>query len=283
MVKPLPERKKDSITGSQFMVELEKIYGPKYEEAVIREVLAGNVPDFIRPENWKEIKIKEKIGGLFVTMTIRVAPDYLAIGSNDDYVRVPLSPIGLQTLLSQMDAALPTKKIVDIIDKEAHDGLLKLVDAKAVSKRSGIPLDKGTTYMIKPDFTWSASILADELISGKKLPKMSLVSGHKKDVIVHPVPIEAKRNLIQYRPNHPQGLDFLNHFKDHTDYSLGARLVDSVVRVQITGEREVDKNMKYSDIIMDPQLFRLLSHVKFDITKVYAGLVKRTESNQITV
>ncbi len=285
MVKPFPKRKSDAPTGSQFMLSVAKIHGKTYEDKVIAEILAGNVPDFMRPENWQSITVREKIGDMEVEMTLRVCPDYIALGSNSDYVRVPLSPNGLRRLTAAMGAELPTKKVVDIIDREAksHNGLFDLVDAAMISRKTGMPLDKGTTYMLRPEFAWSSSQISDNEIRARKLAGFSLVSGQKKDVILHPVPLDAKNNLIQYRPNHPQGLDFRSHPKDHTDYSLGARLVDPIVDVKITGPPSRERRMNYRDIIMDKDLFRLLSDIKFDIAKIYASLDLPPKRERITV
>ena len=62
MVKKFPPRKKEAMTGSQFIRLLTergiKAYGPEYEKLVLEQIKAGNVPDFMRPENWREVTIK---------------------------------------------------------------------------------------------------------------------------------------------------------------------------------------------------------------------------------
>ncbi|MBN1170281.1 hypothetical protein JXA56_04605 [Candidatus Micrarchaeota archaeon] len=271
MAKPLPPRKKDALRGSQFMTGIKMIYGPEYESAVIREVMSGNVPDFMRPENWREVTLTGTVDGMEVEIIIRVAPDYLAIGSNEDYVRVPLSPVALQRLAGQLDMALPTKKVVDAVYVQAkkENGLLDLIDAGEISRETGMKLDRSTKYMLSPEFAWSQSVIADGKIKQRNLPKYGIVCGQKKDVIIHQVPKEHRGNLVQYRPNHPQGLDYGAHPKDHSDYSLGARFVDQHVTVRIRGNRVTEIEARYGDIINDPKFYKILSDARFDIRLAY--------------
>ena len=49
------------------------------------------------------------------TITVRVAADYFAIGEEDDFVRIPLSPLSAQRICDMFDAVLPTSRLVDLI------------------------------------------------------------------------------------------------------------------------------------------------------------------------
>ncbi len=46
-------------------------------------------------------------------------PDYLSIGSNDDWARIPLSPMAAQQIADSLNCFLPTRKMVDDIYKAA--------------------------------------------------------------------------------------------------------------------------------------------------------------------
>lgn len=50
-------------------------------------------------------------------------PDYLAIGSNDDFVRIPMDPKTAQKIADQTGTSLPTTKMVDDIYKQADTRL----------------------------------------------------------------------------------------------------------------------------------------------------------------
>lgn len=278
MVKKFPPRKKEAMTGSQFIRLLTergiKAYGPEYEKLVLEQIKAGNVPDFMRPENWREVTIKGKLeGGAEAEITIRVCPDYIAIGSNEDYVRVPLSAVALQRLAARLDAALPTKKVVDEIDKVAaqENSRFGLVTDSEVARKRGVKIDRKTSvHMIDPEFVAWQSEIADEKIAERKLPRSgrmgyTIVSGHKKDVIVYDSPRPTR--LVQYRPPE-QGLDTGAHPNTHTDYSLGGRLVDQQVRVKMP-DMNIEMTTRYEDIIKHGTYYRLLSDQCFDISKCY--------------
>src|SRR5207249_10522967 len=49
------------------------------------------------------------------TATFYVNPDYLAIGSDEDYFLAPISPQTAQKIANGLDCSLPTRKMVDQI------------------------------------------------------------------------------------------------------------------------------------------------------------------------
>ena len=51
-----------------------------------------------------------------VAATLLAMPDYLAVGSDDDFVRMPMTPQTAQQIADQFGCTLPTRKIVDAID-----------------------------------------------------------------------------------------------------------------------------------------------------------------------
>ena len=54
--------------------------------------------------------------------TIEVMPDYLAVGSDDDFVRMPMRPQTAQQIADAFGCVLPTRKIVDAMDAAATCG-----------------------------------------------------------------------------------------------------------------------------------------------------------------
>ena len=52
--------------------------------------------------------------------TIEVMPDYLAVGSDDDFVRMPMTPQTAQQIADLFGCMLPTRKMVDAIDAAAE-------------------------------------------------------------------------------------------------------------------------------------------------------------------
>ena len=290
----IPERKPDAISGAEFLEGFKKVYGVDYEEAITHQILGGNVPDFMRLENFREITLTENINGAEVEIRLKVCSDYLAIGGNDDYARIPLSPVGLQILGSVLGMSIPTKKLVDRIYEIAREenSLMGLIEAPIVARsyphKVPHPTKKGkmarlseiwnipsyekrrSVFLLKPDFAVVQSQLADKIKKERGLPRFALMCGHKKDVILDYHSLTHPEKLVQYRPFHPQGLDFGAHYKDHTDYSLGGRLVDQVVYVTIRKDgKEKTLQMTYEGVIKHPEFYKLLSDFPFDISTVY--------------
>ena len=54
-------------------------------------------------------------------------PDYLALGSNEDFVQIPMNPLTAQRIADQTGTSLPTKKIVDDVYRQAE---VKLREAR---------------------------------------------------------------------------------------------------------------------------------------------------------
>src|SRR4051812_44063243 len=89
----LPPRAVDAITGREFAARIATLDLAARETATIAEIQRGNVPDF-----WRHF-VDVKLDG---DATISVAPDYLAIGSDEDYFLTPLSPASAQAIADQL-------------------------------------------------------------------------------------------------------------------------------------------------------------------------------------
>lgn len=80
-------------------------HGPKREAAFVREIIKGNVPSW----QMKLVKVGD----------CEVSPDYLAIGTDADYVRVPLTAYAAAYVARELKLELPLKPLVDQIAKAA--------------------------------------------------------------------------------------------------------------------------------------------------------------------
>ena len=119
-VKPLktsqlkaPPRPPGAVGGAAFAKQVAAT-SPKYrEEAILREITSGNFPEFLR--TLKSVEIRGKFGTgkneREILTTIDVMPDYLAIGSDDDFVRMPMTPQTAQQIADRFGCVLPTRKI----------------------------------------------------------------------------------------------------------------------------------------------------------------------------
>src|SRR5262249_44083819 len=87
-----PPRPEGAPTGSVFFERAVALGQAEREEQIFREIVSGNVPAGVRALH--EVTLGAPNGGRSVT--VRVTGDYLAVGSDDDFLRVPLSPITAQ-------------------------------------------------------------------------------------------------------------------------------------------------------------------------------------------
>jgi len=107
----LPPRPADAVTGSAFAAHIATLDLAAREAAIVAEVQRGNIPAFLR--RFAEVKLGDGVATLFV------APDYLAVGSDEDYFFTPLSPATAQVLADQLDCVLPTRKMAAAVHRAA--------------------------------------------------------------------------------------------------------------------------------------------------------------------
>jgi len=180
-------------------------------EALVAEaVLAGNVPEFERA------MVPVPLGDGGRTGRVWVLPDYLAIGTDDDWVRVPMTVRSAKKIARAARCVLPTRKIVDAIHAAA---------AVRVSSPYMPPgRDMGS---IEYFAAHHAAIEERRAASGAGLGE--LVSGPKKDLVISKRSLsEAGRTAI-YGWFTDEGAPIqtlsLVHDDRYVDYAHGVRLV----------------------------------------------------------
>ena len=110
-------------TGTEFALQVNGLSLPDREAAVRAEVRAGNVPAF-----WREFV---EVRGEHAVFS--VAPDYLCVGSDEDYWLAPLTPTAAQLIADDLGCILPTRKMVDEIYRAAP---LKLAPSPIVPSKA---------------------------------------------------------------------------------------------------------------------------------------------------
>jgi hypothetical protein len=236
----LPPRSKDAMGGSQFVKSLEGLNLDDREAAIFREIVGGNFPEFLR--DFKLVPIQDGLttGGKEVTAALEVMPDYLAIGSNADFVRMPMTPQTAQRIADRFKCTLPTRKIVDEIDRFAE---LNIAPHPMTENREAIAT-----------FAEHSKIIEQE--RGDK-PLGLLLVGGKKDIVLTPRIFEKPQRLAIYGWRQLNGKPIqpltIVHWNRYVDYSHGVRLVRN--RVVYEGKETV----KISDLLADPKLCGLVS------------------------
>ena len=234
----IPKRPADAVGGTAFVRSVEKLTRTEREEAIAREVLRGNIPDFLRTFRKIEVEAKDS-NGKERTAIVEVMPDYLAIGSDADFVRMPMNPLTASRIADAFGCALPTRKIVDDIYRTAT---VKLAPKPLTKDR-----ESQATFL-------QHHAIIEEQRAGSELGK--LVAGHKKDVVVSNRLAEKPNRVAIYGWHQLDGKPIqpltIVHVDWYVDYSHGVRLMKRAVRVD-------GKLQDARQVLMSPSLSPLLS------------------------
>jgi len=114
----IPPRPDDVMTGSAFMECLVDLDFEERERRLEREILRGNIPEFLRHPVTISSVCEDDSGGEH-TVRYQVMPDYLAVGCDTDFCRVPMGPGTAQRIADLFGASLPTRALVDDIYRHA--------------------------------------------------------------------------------------------------------------------------------------------------------------------
>lgn len=201
------------------------------------EILSGNVPRFLR----KMVKIKTSItmdDGKRVNAYYFVIPDYLSIGSDKDFARIPLTPMTAQSIADSLHCFLPTSKMVNDIYKAAK---VKLEPVPMYAFRDSAV----TMYQ------------HNLIIEGQRKLRKGLIAGIKKDVVItEKLSRSSKPDRVAiYGWQKPDGKPiqplYTGHVNWYVDYSHGIRLVYRTIYVN-------KKPVDYIEVLKDKNLRRLL-------------------------
>ncbi len=223
------------LTGSLFLEATKSLPRAAREGAIYDAVAGGAVPSFARV--FADVPLAH--GGH--AGVVRVTIDYAAIGTDDDFVRIPMSPITAQRLADLFGCVLPTRKLVDAIYRAAA---LKLAP---------VPLPPGP-QMMSNDYYRRHHEAVEKQRGGRGAGV--LVAGHKKDVVATKRLVQLPDRVAIYgwhrldgRPIQPLSLV---HEASYADYSHGVRWVSGTMIVE-----GVERAIR--DVTRDPALAGLVS------------------------
>lgn len=227
----IPPRAASAPTGSEFIASLATLSREEREAAILRELLAGNMPSFLR--ELRTVQVSD-------TLAYQVMPDYLAIGSDADFVRMPMTPYTAQAFCDAFGFVLPTAKMVDDIWAAATQHL----DPRPLTQERESPRT----------FLQHHRIIEEQLA---QTARGSFIAGHKKDVVVTNKLLERPNRVAIYGWHYPDGRPiqpvYAGHVDWYVDYSHGIRPVRRRMRA-LHAERS------YEDIMQDERLRHLLSN-----------------------
>ncbi len=239
----LPPRSTSALTGSQLATNAALLTTNLVErETFIRsEILSGNVPGFLR--QFSPITSTDFSSGGTNLVTIYVTPDYLALGGDDDYLIMPMTPETAQRVADATGCLLPTRKMVDAIYESAE------------AKLAPQPLTPGPMMTTPPVFLRHNAIVHTQLMALAKSPSV-LTAGHKKDVVITARLTNAPTKVAIYGWHRTNGVAiqplYLGHTAAWVDYSHGIRLVSQTAL--LNGQRT-----NVTAILADANFCHLLS------------------------
>ncbi|HYX37539.1 MAG TPA: hypothetical protein VE954_30930 [Oligoflexus sp.] len=227
----------DSFDLSQFIKQLAAIDEARRQEWIHEALQAGYVPSFLRQLK----RVHSRHAGH--ELSFWVLPDYLSVGDNDSYLHVPMNGRDALSLAVGWNMYLPTKKMVDLIYKQA--GVLL----------PSVPLD--INHIKDPLKLW----LEHEDRMDQDLQKYAIRSGwlqagHMKDVVMSPRLLGRPERGAIYGWQGTDGQLLQNLATsikaDYADYSMGVRLVAPYCLVD-------GQWMPLADVLRNPELAPLLS------------------------
>lgn len=232
-----PEPAAGAPSGAAFYTQVSSLKWNDREPIALREILSGNIPAFLKKMVPVEVTASDSAGKT-IRATFYVTPDYLSIGRNDDWARIPLTPMAAQQIADSFQCFLPTRKMVDDIYRQAT---VKLEPVPLYSFR-----DSAIIF-------WHHHLI----IEGQRKNRGGLIAGIKKDVVLSgKVSRDTKSNRVAIYGWHttdgkPIQPLYTGHVDWYVDYSHGIRLVYRKIKVN-------GRWMDYTDVLKHPVLSALI-------------------------
>ena len=238
----LPPRNDTSVTGSALAMITDSLSPKAREERFFKEVREGNVPSFLR--KFVSVALHANIGGKELAGSVFVLPDYLAIGSDDDFLYIPMTPFTAQRVADLLNCSLPTPKLVDAI----HDQAQNKFEPRPIP-----PSPEMTRVKVFLDHTQ----IIDRQRAEHPFLELGLTAGHKKDIVISKA-LEVHQGKVAIYGWHkldgkPIQPLYLGHDASWADYSHGVRLVSNKLVVD-GNERTLNQ------ILRSPTYAALLSN-----------------------
>jgi hypothetical protein len=242
LTRDIPSRPAPAPDGTHFAASVADQNSQVRETAIEHEILRGNLPSFLR--RLKPVKLRAELpGGRKITATICVMPDYLAIGNDRDFLRIPMNLHTATDVAQRFGFVLPTRKMVDAIYRQSAAHL------RPQPMQAG-PQMRSTDYYIRHD----RSIREQRTSLG--IPLGVLISGHKKDVVISNRLASHPGRIAIYGWHQPDGKPIQPlstvHGANYADYSHGIRLVSDIMYID-------GKPASVHDVLEDPELAGILS------------------------
>jgi hypothetical protein len=234
----IPPRPSGAPGAAEFVQGIVGLSGAERESKIAAELQSGNIPKRLR-----HLDQAETSSGETAEITICVGPDYLAVGSDKDFLRVPMGLQAAITMATSFGFVLPTPRMVDAIYQQAE---IRLAPE---------PLPAGDAMRSTPYYVTHNQIIAAQRRQIAAAPD-SLTAGHKKDLVLTNRLWSKQGRVAIYGWHRPDGTPIQPlstvHGARYADYSHGVRLVSMVAYVD-----GVPRSLL--DLLQDPRIAGSLS------------------------
>lgn len=253
-----------SVSGPDFMLRADTTDFWTLEDMIADAVLAGNMPNELK--RFQKVVFKTPVVDSVEilrtphTVEIFVLPDYVAVGNDDNFVRMPMGPLAAQRIADSLNCILPTTYLVDRI-AEVSEGNIDIFPFRPLGNRNCNPI-----------VFQDSNNAINAVMKAKGYKFGQFISGLKKDIVltykILTLP-DMEKNVAIYGWHHPDGRTqqplHVKHGNFYADYSHGVRLI---YRTVIVDGKECDAR----EILESPALYRLLSDEPMPLKKAtYAG------------
>jgi hypothetical protein len=229
----------NSYSGTEFYQTASSFNWKQRDSLAVQKFFEGHVPEFLKTFIAVPLSLPNGQNSKAVRAVVYVSPDYISIGNDHDWARIPLTPMAAKIIADSLKCFLPTRKIVNDIYNAAT---VKLSPVPLFAFRDSSP----TMYH------------HHLIIEGQRRMRKGLIAGIKKDVVSSGKlndPSKHDRVAI-YGWHQPGGKPiqplYTGHVNWYVDYSHGVRLVYRMMKVN-------GKWMDYQEVMRDPELNRLFS------------------------
>jgi hypothetical protein len=239
----IPPRRPDAETGSAFMQRISDLPLAEREEEIYKAAASGNIPDFLRNTITLQGEFDDA-EGVSHSVVFEVMPDYLSIGSDDYFCRIPMNPMTAQRLANLFGASLLTAKMSDYIYNRSE---VKL------APYNYIPVGNANELIAK--FV-DHNVQVERQLAEAGGKHGQLVAGIQKDLILSERIAERPDRVVIYGWHRPDGNPiqpvYSGHIWWYVDYSHGIRFINNQVIID-------GKAALFTEILKDPVLFRIFS------------------------
>lgn len=220
MLQSVPARSAAAPGGHEFARRIETLSGAARDALVSAELLSGNIPSFLR--HLVPVSIPDRGAASHVALTACVLPDYLAIGTDRDFLFVPMGLAAALEVAGRLGFTLPTPEIVDAVYRAATVKLAPLPLPASDQMRS-------TAYIVHHNDLIAQQRDALRAAAGE------LTAGDKKDLVLSSRlwSLPGRVAIYGWHRGVDEPIQPLStvHGARYADYSHGVRLVSDTVYV----------------------------------------------------